>query len=267
MKNTTIFLHIPKTGGNTLSQILRRLYNSEHTRSIYSLKDLDTFLNAPLEDRSTVELLEGHFSYGIHDYLPRPSSYITMLRDPVERILSLYYYILREPANYLHRTVVDQQMSLEAFVNSNLTIEVTNFQTRALAGMTLDPDSTQVVGEEALMLAQRRLRENFAVAGVLDKFDESLVLLSDHFGWNLSDSKLSYTKGNVSHGRPTRHDISDHIYRAILKTNELDYELYRYATSLFAVHTRLKFWRMVPYRAQQFRKLNEARQVTSRRDG
>ncbi len=38
-----------------------------------------------------IHLLGGHLPFGIYQYLPSDSRYITFLRDPVERTLSHYY--------------------------------------------------------------------------------------------------------------------------------------------------------------------------------
>jgi hypothetical protein len=54
------------------------------------------------EPVSHCEILFGHLFYGvIHGYnAARQPLYATVLRDPLERVLSLYYYVLRYPDHY-----------------------------------------------------------------------------------------------------------------------------------------------------------------------
>jgi hypothetical protein len=34
----------------------------------------------------------GHFGYGIHEAIPGPSRYVTMLRDAPDRVASIYFH-------------------------------------------------------------------------------------------------------------------------------------------------------------------------------
>jgi ribosomal protein L22 len=81
---TVIFLHIPKTAGTTLHSIIERQYPSSvvHTidgrrvhQSIAQLKDMSE------EKRSKIKCLKGHIPFGLHEYLPGSSAYITFKRS------------------------------------------------------------------------------------------------------------------------------------------------------------------------------------------
>ena len=100
---TLIFLHIPKAAGTTLNRIFRRRYRKS---DIYmfdgSYEKLDTFKKLPPERRRQIRLLCGHMPFGMHKYLLRLADYITILRDPVDRIVSHYFYVRRKTTHYLH---------------------------------------------------------------------------------------------------------------------------------------------------------------------
>lgn len=71
----------------------------------------------------------------MHLSVPGPSVYITMLRDPVRRVVSTYHYIRRQQGHPLHRSFSDPAMPLERALDSGLIQMFDNGQTRALSGM------------------------------------------------------------------------------------------------------------------------------------
>ncbi len=91
LKNKTlIFLHIPKCGGATLQSIIRRHLSKAETFITVPPWEKSKALLLGLTEyqRNSIKFLTGHFSYGIHEAIPSPATYITMLRNPVDRIIS-----------------------------------------------------------------------------------------------------------------------------------------------------------------------------------
>jgi hypothetical protein len=163
----------------------------------------------------------GHNPYGLHELIPRPSTYVTMLRDPEKLVVSLYDYIRRREKHLLHDQVVGNDMSLEAFVTSGISLEADNSQLRAITGDTVTPFG----GCDAEMLekAKRHIDERFALAGLTERFDESVVLLGRAFGW----TRLYYLKANVARSQD-RTPPSPEAMELIRSQNSLDIELYRW---------------------------------------
>ena len=46
--------------------------------------------------RKALRMVMGHFAFGLHDMIDGSKTYLTILRDPVERILSLYFHARNE---------------------------------------------------------------------------------------------------------------------------------------------------------------------------
>jgi hypothetical protein len=227
---TVLFLHIPKAGGQALGEYIdaqtRAGTGGDGGDAIVSggvayltygfLKERPLAVPQPtiqLLGRGGLRSVIGHFWFGLHEHLARPAVYVTALRDPVERIVSLYFYAK------LH-----ESMSLEEFVEAPPFREVDNDQTRRLAGA--DPE----IGEctpALLDTARENLRRHFAVVGTTERIDETVVLLERRLGWR--GAAVCHPR-NVTADRPAVAALPRHTVAAIRRRNELDYELWRYAS-------------------------------------
>jgi hypothetical protein len=233
---TVIFLHIGKTAGLSLRQVLRRQVPSSRVLEFRApLPEpgrlrregaLAHLAGLPERDRARARLVMGHAPFGVHELIPRPSTYVTMLRDPVALVLSVYRYILRTERHILHEEVVRRDLSLDAFVRSGLSLETDNSQTRAVAGDTSTPFGG--CGSEMLERAKTNIEERFSVVGLTERFDESLLLLRRAFGWR----NVRYVSTNVApdHGRSRPPPETVELIR---ERNRLDLELYAWAARRF----------------------------------
>ncbi len=222
-----IFLHIPKTAGSTLHHIIRRQYRPRHIYHMGSQADApDKFKKQSDAQRAQIRVLMGHFEMGIDAFLPQPSTYFTVLRDPMARAVSYFSHVRRDADHYCHELVTTNQMDLETFIASGEDVMMDNGQTRMLAGVLYNIPFGQC-GEDVLAAAKRNLRDRFAFVGLTERFDESLLLMRHHFGWR----NLYYTRRNVS---PPSHkkQLPETTVTAVRQTNQLDTTLYAYAETL-----------------------------------
>lgn len=233
-EKSVIFLHIPKTAGSTLNRIIARQYEQKSIFSIYGLRrnereceSIDEFKRLPEARRREIKVLQGHIGFGLHEYLPQPSTYITILRDPVDRIISHYYFVLRDPDHYLYNEVTSKHMSLKDYVCSGISPELDNGQTKLLSTTTAVNSYTQG-SNEMLESAKKNIKEHFALVGLTERFDETLILLKRSLNW----TPPFYTKQKVTKNRPIKEDVSKDILKLIEKSNELDIELYKYVENL-----------------------------------
>lgn len=228
-----IFLHLPKTGGITLISIIRQncdlsRYFNVHCRTHkyagmsnvsadFFKKSVDHFL-ARRSQHPPVKTLTGHQMFGLHRYLPQPCAYITLLREPVDRLVSQYYFIRESADHWLHQRVVGEKMSLYDFAISGIP-ELSNDMTRLVSGEET-PD---------LEKAKRHLKDRFVVCGITERFNESVALMATRLGWQ----HTTYKKLNVTRRRISPSSISPLERGAILAANRMDVELYQFATELF----------------------------------
>jgi hypothetical protein len=230
-KQTIIFLHIPKTAGTTLLRILDRHYRPDQTFSFDNEHLYEDFLSLTRAQKAQLRLLRGHMNFGPHELLPNPVAYFTVLREPIDRVISYYYFIRRTPAHYCYDLITSNNMSLLEFVESKADHMVANAQTRMLSGLALGFDECT---EETLERAKENLQNHFAVVGLMEKFDTTLALLRRAFGWH----DIYYRKQNVTANRPRKSQLPSETIEALLEVNQLDIKLYEYAQRLFGDQIR-----------------------------
>jgi len=227
-----IFLHIPKTAGSTFHMILNSRFTESETQNLfgsrYSETEIKQFINSPMEAKAHVRLLKGHMPFGLHQYLPGNSRYITVLRDPVERVISQYYYIKKNAHNPLHEQVEKGGLSIAEFVSSGIAVGMNNGQCRFLNG-DLDEYGFDACGASLIENVKKHIEEHFIWLGVTERFDESIVLLSMLMGWK---KRPHYIRENISKTRKSRAEISAEDIEVIKRYNELDIKLYEYANEL-----------------------------------
>lgn len=223
----TVFVHIPRTAGTTFAAVLRDNFPNG-VRSLgnafRSSGGFDSRLLRRLDDAAVLtrnaQVLVGHVHFGIRDRLPSDARYITFLRNPVERTLSHYYSLVR----LSRRKALPGDGSLNATLSAGDVI-YDNLQTRMLCG---EPEPFGKVGDRMLEQAKENLRSRFAAFGVVESFDESVVLLAHEIGLE----SILYLRQRFA-ARPRGHEVPAEMRAVAERFNQYDAELYRSALELF----------------------------------
>ncbi|MEZ5541717.1 MAG: sulfotransferase family 2 domain-containing protein [Pseudomonadota bacterium] len=91
-----IFLHLPKTAGQSVHAALLRAFGQEAVCPARINDQLCVMSRAQL---ARYQVFSGHFDWTLLDCLPGPKYVFTILRDPAERILSFYFYLRNKAAD------------------------------------------------------------------------------------------------------------------------------------------------------------------------
>jgi hypothetical protein len=227
-----IFVHIPKTGGTSLVAAIESQYGPAHLARLYLGGfgiPVDEFLQWSRRRLRKVRAVTGHYEFGLAAHLPGDSTYLTVVRDPIDRVVSHYHYVLTEPTLVELHQAHGSDASLEAHVTrSPLRDLINNAQTRQIGGDVLEPGRPPTAAD--LEIAMRRLDEDFAVVGLQERLDESLALMRVVLGWD----EHTLPNLNVTSARPSVSDLDPAIHAIVLEHNQLDATLYAHARDRFA---------------------------------
>lgn len=184
----------------------------------------------PPQKKERIRCVFGHMPFGLHSFFASPTSYITMLRDPAERILSSYFYAKNNISLLPAGDRAIARYSLQEFVSLDIPA-VSNYQVGVLCGAVARTDvlfDFVRLPSNALAVAKENIKNFFALVGTTERFDETMLLF--HKIFCLSPPRW-YERRNVTDRRPAIAYIPKDIRDMIRKKNELDAELYAFANS------------------------------------
>jgi hypothetical protein len=211
-----IYLHIPKAAGTTLNGIINQQYSRSSLFRFDGINNHKIFTELPQDRQNKIRVLRGHFAFGIHQFISRPCEYFTVLRNPIKRVISQYNYIRNNPDRSQHKLL--QSISLEDYIlqeGKNLC----NQQTRMICGLSTPKDCSD---RELLEIAQNNLDKHFAVVGITEMFDETLLMLKQKFDWKVP----YYIKQNTAKDPDRIESISPKAISLIEEYGSLDLQLY-----------------------------------------
>lgn len=176
------------------------------------------WLALPPDERDKTRAVTGHFWWGIDRWLPSPSTYVTIVRDPIDRLLSLHAWRAARG---------EIAMPLDRYLLEHRDVETANGQTRRLSGdgpaVTSGP-----VTRTMLDVAMENLATRCAAVGVTERFDETIVAFARALGWR----SMAHERLNEGGRRVTADQLPAQVHDAAVESNQLDLELHRYADAL-----------------------------------
>lgn len=224
---TIIFMHLPKTGGGTFSRVLESQYPRDQVYRYSKTRRaaMAAFDALPDERKQRYRAIHGHMDFGLHERLPQPATYLTILREPLSRMISFYDFVRQHEGHGKHDLLKDA--SFADIVDRQAVPD--NQLTRRLAGIAQVHDGDTVVTDALLQQAKDHLEHYFSVVGLTNRFDESLILAKRTYGWRLP----LYYRTNIAVKKTDRNMLDDAEMQQVRDYCAYDIALYEWAAARF----------------------------------
>jgi len=243
------FIHVMKTAGRTL---LRHFRGNFELDEMYPYGKLDVrydgdrvdirhhlevgcLLRLPQERVRHIRVYSGHFPYVASELLGGEFIRLTVLRDPVERTISLLRQFRRKDPwadpNLRHSAPMEG-LTLEQVYENPFVYEplVLNHQTKIFSMTADDPLDTYMdvidVDDTRLALAKKNLAKVDFV-GLTEQYDDFLDDLAAQTGWEI----IRHLRKNETPAEEIQ-PVSESLRRRIAADNAIDVEFYEYAKEL-----------------------------------
>lgn len=218
-----VFLHTQKTAGTSLITLARRFYKED----MISHGD---YTRLSRQELSKIAFVSGHFGYEYARPLIASRYSFTFLRDPVERVLSFYYFCRSaDPAEFpIYRLA--HSLNLEDFLRAGLNSTIVrtyiwNQQAWALAcgpgspgPRGLDDYSEQEILDEAI-----EHLDEFSHVGFTETFQEDCSIIFNALKLPAVKEKWAV---NSTLNRPGHREISATSLKLAEELTRLDRQLY-----------------------------------------
>ena len=226
------FLHLPKCGGVSVNMAMRRAFgaqkvdglNPNASRRVAERrgKDLRRFRTSLLFYYMAVEnvnVISGHFSWNddVYEQFSKKWAYVTVLRDPIRRWFSHYFYDRHKSDGYF-----STEKNLSTFLHSERAREMGTIYARRLSG-------SQITNlNQAVEMAKVNM-EKFEILGFLEDMDAFADQFSNYFG-----IKLDIPIKNTSPAKDKKEGArkNEEYVHKVRRMCKHDIEIYNYARKL-----------------------------------
>ena len=219
-----LFDHLPKCAGSAIDAYLgshypkRLVFKTDPNQprsSVAKFKELST------EERHRYRLVVGHMAHDLVDLVHPETTTLTILREPVDRIVSHYFYVLQQEQHYLHERVVKDNIQLEDYATLGLSDELENWYTTHFTGLTIEQveQDPQAALEHAIDL----IAEKYDIIGFQTNLPDVAERLQRAacFGDAFENALTNQTRKRLS-----LREISDQARQSIADANAVDVKLY-----------------------------------------
>lgn len=219
------FHHIPKTAGMSLREFLVERAGADNVAPVLR----SGRLREALRDYARFPIITGHLVPVPSDALPSDRVNVTLVRHPVDRILSSFYFE-RNVYTAAPRDAGGSEGSLADWIASLSDGAANDLNAHLAALWPLACKDALPANGTARIDAAKRALEGFDVVGMQSSMADSLALVALRMGW-LPPASVPYA--NRTPGRTTVDEMPSSLARRLEKLLAPDLEIYEHAVRLF----------------------------------
>lgn len=234
--------HIFKNAGSTIDWALHNNFGKDFIdhRDNASMRNGASYLGPYLCENKHIKALSTH-----HWILPLPELpntrllKIMMFRDPIERVTSVYNFERKQAAGTTPGVDQARKLNLRDYILWRMTPQagatIRNYHVRK----TLPPrKARQEDISEQEMNMSKRFVESVEMLGLVERFDESMVLFEETLKSNYPGIDLSHIPQNIGQNvkesrqariERLRVETGEDVFQLLLEKNQADIELYEWA--------------------------------------
>ncbi len=255
-----IYHHIAKTGGTSLRKVVQANYKGNALLELYgpnrgSVAWYEQYYRSlPPERKAAIRCIAAHSAHYIIPVLDRPFRVFTLLRDPVDRVISLYYFARtlakkgRGKGAAIGQLLASWGWDLGDIYRHAEQGHITpqshpllapffNGQTRAILGPHFDVTTIpflpgQPAGLQVALEKARDILDAHYELGITEAYADSLRHFARVFGWQ----QVFVEHINRTRKRPPTHALDPQVIALIRAYNQLDAALHAHARDYLKQH-------------------------------
>ena len=216
-------VHIPRTSGTSQRTLFEQWFG--HAACLMNYEG--ELASLSLEEREPYRLVSGHVGYGSHVLWNKTPVYITAVRHPVERFLSVYAAFLTNPNNRGHRFVGD--LDVNQFLR--VALESTD---PFLSHQFHNTQCRLVCGVPSFDVARRYIDTHYFLAAPFPETGSMMRLLATALGVD----PVTLPAANEMRGKMARHHeratLTPESIALLLEHEQQDALLYSHVQKAFA---------------------------------
>lgn len=245
-RDILVHAHIFKNAGTTIDWILEQNFGadfSDDRNDERMAKEANYLLNV-IKSNSHLKAISSHsMPLPIRENDHVNFHAIVMLRHPLLRVRSVYQFERKQRANTSGAKMA-KKLSFRDYVDWRMSPDVSptirDMQVRYLTRNS--NKSREQLSEDHFSAASQFVDDNRLI-GLVERFDQSMLLFSTYLREISIDLDFSYQKQNVSATPKVakaqqidslREDLGANLYNTLVEKNSMDIRLYEYADQLLA---------------------------------
>ena len=194
-----VFPGLAQVGGSSLNQLMRwKMYREDWCFPVYEDgNDAEAWTRFRALGMPPVRWVDGHDCYRAAENLSQPSARITLLREPMQRYVSLFNY-----ASLVHPNEFGYASFEESVFSGKARQYSQSFRLLQCAGRDVSPS---IPDDELYMRAKQELDASYALVGITELYEESIFLMCELAGiesigmwWRILSSPKSLRLGDLS---------------------------------------------------------------------